>query len=61
MISISKRISRGARGVFALLLLSSSMLLVGCGPAEQKEVPQEEKEEMRQQLQEMSNREQSGK
>lgn len=61
MISNSKQISRGVRGLLALTLLSASMLLVGCGSSEPKEVPAEEKEEMRQQLQEMSNREQSGK
>ncbi|WP_158545500.1 hypothetical protein [Bremerella cremea] len=50
------------RGVLSLALLLSAMILTGCGKsAAEKEVPKEEKEEMRQELRDMSNREQSGK
>lgn len=57
-----QRMSLRFRGVLSLALLLSAMILTGCGKsAAEKEVPKEEKEEMRQELRDMSNREQSGK
>ncbi|WP_158265658.1 hypothetical protein [Blastopirellula marina] len=57
-----QRLPKRFCGILSLTLVISTMLLTGCGkPAVQKELPPAEKEEQRQQLREMSNREQSGK
>lgn len=62
LISKMHRMSFRFRGALSLALLLSAMVLTGCGKsAAEKEIPKEEKEEMREQLRDMSNREQSGK